>query len=33
MIQRFWTGLAQEAEEGNTSESLLNEIRQVVYSL
>ena len=32
MLQRFPTALAQ-VKAGNNSESLLNEIRQIVYSL
>ena len=32
MLQRFPIGLAQ-IKAGNNSESLLNEIRQIVYSL
>ena len=32
MLQRFPIALAQ-VEAGNTSDSLLNEIRQIIYSL
>ena len=32
MLQRFPTALVQ-GKAGNTSESLLNEIRQIIYSL
>ena len=32
MLQRLWIALAQ-VQEGNNSESLLNEIRKIVYSL
>ena len=32
MLQRLWIALAQ-VQAGNSSESLLNEIRKIVYSL
>ena len=33
MLQRLPTTLAQQVKAGNTSENLLNEIRQIIYSL
>ena len=32
MLQRLWTALLQ-VKAANTSENLLNEIRQIIYSL